>query len=169
VSLGYKHRTRGSVLIELFSCRPQVEFDPNDDKISDKLRSRIVGWFRSHPNSQFEQYGPLNTYFLQKFPKALVKPQPLVYRELSNIENTLLQGYIDGKEINQEDSTQAQKIIDNFKKEEYIRRRDSISASKSLVKPHTSCHLSDLAFVSPLSSLRLRLQERLYVPRFPYL
>jgi hypothetical protein len=55
-----------------------VDFDPNDDKIPQKLRNRFIRWNTDVPRLQYSQYGPINKYLNLKFPDAMVKPQGLM-------------------------------------------------------------------------------------------
>jgi hypothetical protein len=63
-----------------------VEFDPNDDKIPQKLRDRFTSWVNELPRLQYSQYGPINKYLNLKFPDAMVKPQGLMRPIMSALE-----------------------------------------------------------------------------------
>jgi hypothetical protein len=63
-----------------------VDFDPDDDKIPQKLRKRIISWASDVPRLQFSQYGPINKYLSLKFPGAMVKPQGLIRPIMSERE-----------------------------------------------------------------------------------
>ncbi|TFY56007.1 hypothetical protein EVG20_g9103 [Dentipellis fragilis] len=54
-------------------------FDVEYAAIDPKLRSRIEHWQIDIPPTQFRQYGPLTTYFVQRFPHKIAKPQALMY------------------------------------------------------------------------------------------
>ncbi|KIL68280.1 hypothetical protein M378DRAFT_196726 [Amanita muscaria Koide BX008] len=56
----------------------QVDFDPDDDNIPQKLRNRFLSWMTEVPRLQYSQYGPINKYLTLKFPDAMVKPQGLM-------------------------------------------------------------------------------------------
>ena len=63
-----------------------IDFDPDDDKIPQKLRNRFISWATDIPRLQYSQYGPVNAYLNCKFPNSLVKPQGLMREIMSKEE-----------------------------------------------------------------------------------
>ena len=58
-------------------------FDPDDVNIPNKLRNRFLSWGTNIPRLQSSQYGPIDKYLNLKFPNAMVKPQGLMRKILS--------------------------------------------------------------------------------------
>ncbi len=100
-------------------CRPRFLFAPNDPSLPTELKVRIGGWRDRTPNSQFQQYGPINKYLNLKFNRSthLVKPQCLFRRAIDQLEDQLLVEFGEEEDGPVPDDNEERTILTNIRSE----------------------------------------------------